>query len=146
MWSAILISITSNDYTKSINMKRVIMYVSLIVIIGILLSGCYRDIIKPELAIDADGPPQPVAFKTELVPIFNTSCALAGCHVPGAHKPYLATDISYQQIVNGGFVNIALPKESILYKAVNGEMAQYIPAKADRQKVYDWIRNGAPNN
>lgn len=127
-------------------MKRIILYVGTIVIAGLLLSGCYKDIIKPELVADPDGPPQPVAFKTELAPLFSTNCALAGCHVSGAHKPYLATDLSYQQIVNGGFVNIALPKESILYKAVNGEMAQYIPSRADRQKVYDWIRNGAPNN
>jgi hypothetical protein len=110
------------------------------------LAGCYKDIIKPELASDPDGPPQPVSFKNELAPMFNTNCALAGCHVSGAHKPYLAPDISYQQIVNGGFVNTALPKQSILYKMVNGEMAQYVPTTADKQKVYDWIRNGAPNN
>jgi hypothetical protein len=29
---------------------------------------------------------------------------------------------------------------------INGEMKEYIPSAADRQKVYDWIRNGAPNN
>lgn len=127
-------------------MKRLVMYASLVVLLVMVLASCYKDIIKPELAADPDGPPQPVSFKTELAPLFNTNCALAGCHVSGAHKPYLATDISYQQIVNGGFVNTALPKESILYKMINGEMSQYIPAKADRQKVYDWIRNGAPNN
>lgn len=127
-------------------MKRIVIYATLVMAIGIFSVGCYRDIIRPELAADPDGPPQPVNFKTELVPVLNTNCALAGCHVSGAHKPYLATDQSYQQIVNGGFINIALPKESILYKAVNGEMAQYMPSKADRQKVYDWIRNGAPNN
>ena len=127
-------------------MKRIVIYATLVFIVMIGLASCYKDIIKPELAADPDGPPQPVSYKTELAPLFNTSCALAGCHVSGAHKPYLNTDISYQQIVNGGFVNTALPKESILYKMVNGEMAQYIPAKADRQKVYDWIRNGAKNN
>jgi len=109
-------------------------------------AGCYKDIIKPELASDPDGPPQPVSFKNELAPLFNTNCALSGCHVSGAHKPYLPADVSYSQIVNGGFVNTALPKESRLYQMINGEMAQYIASKADRQKVYDWIRNGAPNN
>ena len=29
---------------------------------------------------------------------------------------------------------------------INGEMQQYIPSAKDRQKIYDWIRNGAPNN
>ena len=127
-------------------MKRTIIYTGLILAIIIGLSSCYKDIIIPQLASDPDGPPQQVSFKSELAPIFATNCALAGCHVSGAHKPYLTSDISYQQIVNGGFVNTALPKESILYKMINGEMAQYISSSTDRQKVYDWIRNGAPNN
>ena len=127
-------------------MKRSVKYASLIILLLMVLAGCYKDIIKPTLATDPDGPPQPVSFKNELAPLFKTNCALSGCHVSGAHKPYLTTDISYAQIVNGGFVNTALPKESRLYQMVNGEMAQYIPSKTDRQKVYDWIRNGAPNN
>ncbi len=127
-------------------MKRSVIYACMVIALVTGLASCYKDIIKPELASDPDGPPQPVSFKNELAPMFNTNCALAGCHVSGAHKPYLATDISYQQIVNGGFVNTALPKQSILYKMVNGEMAQYVPTAADKQKVYDWIRNGAPNN
>ena len=127
-------------------MKRSVIYACMVIALVTGLASCYKDIIKPELASDPDGPPQPVSFKNELAPMFNTNCALAVCHVSGAHKPYLATDISYQQIVNGGFVNTALPKQSILYKMVNGEMAQYVPTAADKQKVYDWIRNGAPNN
>ena len=127
-------------------MKRLLIYSGLVLFVGIGFTGCYKDIIKPDLAVDPDGPPMAVSFKNELAPIFNTSCAVAGCHVSGGHKPYMATDISYQQIVNGGFVNTALPKESTLYKMINGEMQQYIPSAVNRQKVYDWIRNGAPNN
>ena len=127
-------------------MKRLFIYTALLLALVMGFSSCYKDIIKPELADNPDGPPKQVSFKTELAPLFNTSCAKSGCHVTGAHKPYLETDISYQQIVNGGFVNLALPKESILYKNIYGEMAEHIPSKTDKQKVYDWIRNGAPNN
>ena len=127
-------------------MKRPVKLLILMMGIVIGLASCYKDIIRPELTVDPDGPPQPVSFKNELSPLLNSSCALAGCHVTGGHKPYLSPDISFQQIVNGGFVNTDFPKESILYKMINGEMAQYIPSTADRQKVYDWIRNGAPNN
>ena len=55
--------------------------------------------------------------------MLNAKCA--HCQVamfPGAHHPYMTADISYQQIVNGGFVNTLIPKESILYKMINGEM------------------------
>ena len=127
-------------------MKRLIKYTGLLLFVALLVSGCYKDIVIPQLAVDPDGPPQPVSFKTELAPLFNAKCTDAGCHVTGSHKPYLTSDLSYLQIVNGGYVNTALPKESTLYKFVYGEMAQYIPAASDKQKVYDWIRNGAPNN
>jgi hypothetical protein len=129
-------------------MKRLLIYAGLMLTLGVIFTSCYKDIIVPVLASDPDGPPQPVSFKTELAPLFNTSCTDAGCHVSGAHKPYLTLDVSYQQIVNGGFVNTnaGLYKTSRLYVMVNGEMAQYIPSATNRQKVYDWIRNGAPNN
>ena len=129
-------------------MKRITIYLGLIfiMIMGISLTGCYKDIIIPDAAVDPDGPPQAVSFKNDLAPIFNSKCALSGCHVSGAHKPFLPTTTSYQEIVNGGYINILVPKESILYKKINGEMKEYIPAATDRQKVYDWIRNGALNN
>src|SRR6478736_3388321 len=105
-------------------MKRILIYMGLVLTIRIGLTSCYKDIIVRKLEKDPDGPPQAVSFKTELALLFNTSCALAGCHVSGGHKPYMATDISYLQIVNDGFVNTALPKESTLYKMINGEMQQ----------------------
>jgi len=127
-------------------MKLIIIYTGLILLAGIGLIGCYKDIILPDVAVDPDGPPQAVSFKNDVAPLVNTNCALSGCHVSGGHKPYMTLDVSYQQIVNGGFVNTTLPKESILYQMINGEMQQYIPSASDRQKIYDWIRTGASNN
>jgi hypothetical protein len=127
-------------------MKQLIIYTGMFFIVSFALTGCYKDVILPAATADPDGPPQFVSYKTDLAPLFNSNCALSGCHVSGAHKPYMPTADSYLQITNGGFVNILVPKESILYKKVNGEMKEYIPSATDRQKVYDWIRNGAPNN
>jgi hypothetical protein len=130
-------------------MKRIIIYTGVIFTLIIGLSGCYKDIITPEMASGPDDlPPKQVSFQTDLAPMFNASCAVAGCHVTGAHKPYLSTAVSYGEIVNGGYVNLANPKESKLYQMITGEMAQYMPApvKTNTQQVYDWIRNGAPNN
>ena len=127
-------------------MKRA--YICILILVGLVvgLASCYRDVILPEVAADPDGPPQAVSYNNELKPLFNSSCALAGCHSVGAHKPFLTTDVSYLQLVNGGFVNLVVPKQSILYEKINGEMKEYIPSAVNRQKVYDWIRNGAPNN
>lgn len=127
-------------------MKKSLLNIVLLLVISWSLTGCYKDVIYPEAAVDPDGPPQAVSFKTDIAPMLNTKCNTAGCHASGAHKPYLATDISYNQIVGGGFVNLVVPKESIFYKEINGGMREYIPSASDRQKVYDWIRTGALNN
>lgn len=113
------------------------------VAIGAGLSSCYKDIITQS---DPDGPPQFVSFKDDLVPIFSKSCALAGCHTTGGHAPDLVADNAYKSLNNGVFVNTLLPKQSRLYEMINGEMSTYIPSPVDKRKVFDWIRNGAPNN
>ena len=127
-------------------MKQLIIYIGLILLMGIGLTGCYRDVILPEATVDPDGPAQFVSFKNDLEPMLNTKCALSGCHASGDHKPYLAAGLSYMGIVNGGFVNTIIPRESILYKELNGDMRINMPSAVDRQKIYDWIRNGALNN
>ena len=127
-------------------MKKQLLYVGLIILAVIGFAGCYKDIIKPELPKDPNAPPQPVSYKNELAPLFNANCTDVGCHVSGGHHPYMTLDVSYQEIVNGGFVNTAFPKQSILYQQIYGDMGVHIPSESDKQKVYDWIRNGAPNN
>ena len=127
-------------------MKKLIIIAGLIVIAGITITGCYTDVIMPQVASDPNGPPQAVSYKNDLSPMFATKCALAGCHVSGGHHPYLTPDVSYYQIVNGGYVNTEIPDQSILMIMLRGEMGQYMPSSSDQQKVYDWIRNGAPNN
>jgi len=127
-------------------MKRILILIVLFVAVGISFEGCYKDVNIPPTPPNSEGPPQFVSYSTELAPLFNSSCALSGCHTSGGHHPYMNTDISYNEIVGGGFVNTLVPKESILYIQINSNMQQFIPNAADRQKVYDWIRNGAPNN
>ena len=112
--------------------------------IGTGLTGCYKDVISPES--DPDGPPQSVSFREDIAPLLETKCATAGCHATNAKKPYLKADISYQALVNGGYVNTVVPKASTLYNSIYGSMAEYMPSPSDKRKVFDWIRNGAPNN
>ena len=111
-----------------------------------LLSGCYYDVITPA---DTNAPPQNVSFSGDLQPIFDQSCNKSGCHDGVAHEPDLTLSNSYNSIVAGGFINTAIPTESILYQEVKtGSMPLgSAPLSVDdTQKIYDWIRNGAPNN
>lgn len=126
-------------------MKKFIYSLFGVLLIGMFVTSCYKDIISPES--DPEGTPQSVSFKEDLAPLFQTKCTNVGCHVAGGHKPYMEKPHeTYRNIVGGGFVNKFIPKESILYLQVYGGMTEFIPSKKDKQLVYDWIRNGAPNN
>jgi len=125
-------------------MKRLLKYAGLLFFLGTGLSSCYKDVILPTTSQTA--PPQYVSFSSDLQPIFNSNCALSGCHVSGSQHPYLTPDVSYNQLTGGGYVNTVVPEQSILYQEINGDMEVHIPSATDRQKIYDWIRNGAPNN
>lgn len=112
-----------------------------------MLSGCYKDIIHP--GADPNGPPQQVSFSGELIPLFNKSCATSGCHdATPAKKPGLTADKAYTNLVSGGYINTMLPSESKLYLSIkDGSMPIGSSlTSAEKQKVLDWIRNGAPNN
>lgn len=127
-------------------MKRLLIFAGLLIGMGISITGCYKDVVLPTAKVDPDGPPQSLSFKTDIAPMLNTKCAVTGCHVSGSEQPYMATAQSYQDLVNGGFVDTLIPKESILYIKINGDMKEHIPSAVDRQKIYDWIRTGALNN
>lgn len=124
-------------------MKRLLIYAGLLFFTSVVLVSCYKDVILP--AVVSTKPPQYVSFSGDLQPIFTANCALSGCHVKGSQVPYLSADVSYQQLL-GGFVNTIKPEASELYIQINGNMEVHIPNADDRQKIYDWIRNGAPNN
>jgi hypothetical protein len=124
-------------------MKRILLYGGLLLFMGIGMVSCYQDVIVPETV--QEKPPQFVSYSGDLQPLWNSNCALSGCHVPGGQVPYLTEDISYEQLL-GGYVNTAVPEDSKLWIALNGIMMTHLPSADDRQKVFDWIRNGAPNN
>jgi hypothetical protein len=127
-------------------MKRLIIFGGLLFVIGIAITGCYKDVILPKAGADPNAPPVQYSFKTDIAPMLNTDCAKSGCHVAGAQAPDLETAVSYNSLVNGGFVNTLVPAQSDLYIMLNGNMQEHMPLATDRQKVYDWIRTGAINN
>jgi hypothetical protein len=125
-------------------MKRVLFFGGLLFFLGVTAVSCYQDVIIPPSV--QEKPPQFVSYSSDLQPLWDKNCALSGCHVPGGQVPYLTADVSYDQLVGGGYVNTAKPEESTLWTALNGIMSSHLPNPDDKQKVFDWIRNGAPNN
>jgi hypothetical protein len=125
-------------------MKRVLLYGGLLLFMGIGIVSCYQDVILPPASSTA--PPQFVSYSGDLQPLWTSNCALPTCHVPGGQNPYLTEGISYDALIGGGYVNTVVPEDSKLIIAINGIMLSHIPNAADRQKVTDWVKNGAPNN
>ena len=128
-------------------MKQKIFFSMLLFLLASGFTSCYKDIISP--GQDPSAPPQAVSFSGDLVPLFVTNCAGSGCHdaVP-AHRPSLTPANAYNAIVNGGYIDILVPANSILYGEVkSGSMPPSGALRtSDIQKILDWVRNGAPNN
>jgi hypothetical protein len=127
-------------------MKRLIIFGGLLFVIGIAITGCYKDVILPKAGADPNAPPVQYSFKTDIAPMLNTDCAKSGCHVAGAQAPDMETAVSYNSLVNGGFVDTVIPSQSVIYQMITGNMEEHMPLATDRQKVLDWIRTGAINN
>ncbi len=129
-------------------MKYLHVYILFFVFLMLSINACYYDN-PPEIAPIE---PEDVSFDTHLIPIFNSSCNTAGCH-DGSREPDLSPDVAYNRLLEGGYVNLAVPEESILYKSVEFESgASGMPPggpqlpEIDRIVILTWIQKGAPND
>lgn len=81
---------------------------------------------------------------TQVKTIFQTSCA--SCHGPGTKNGGIDNILVRDNLVRDGFINIAKPDQSKLYKAVFTDKMPLVGTKltADQKKVIlDWISAGA---
>lgn len=104
------------------------------------LSGCYYDHVLPA-QVEGD-----ISYAQEIQPIFNSKCT--SCH--GGTSPAIGLDLeaanSYNNLINGNFINVSDPVNSLLYVKINsGSMAIYA-SDLDRATILKWIEEGAKNN
>ncbi|MEY4193418.1 MAG: hypothetical protein RJA00_1649 [Bacteroidota bacterium] len=88
-----------------------------------------------------------ICFERDILPIFNSKCAMSGCHDAGtAAEGY---DLSnYSKIVGDGIVKGKPGKSEIYEEIEDGEMPpKGYPKLSDTEKqlIYDWIADGAKN-
>jgi len=115
-----------------------------------ILTGCAKTttvVIEPPVATDT----ATMSFSADIQPIFNTSCALAGCHVAGAHAPNLTQGVAYQALTDGGYVIASDPNNSQLMLWLTGKKSPVMPLGSGpdpeiNAKIYAWISQGALNN
>ena len=93
-----------------------------------------------------------VSLATDLIPIFEKSCSISGCHNSGGLKPDLTVDKIHSTLISGNYVNLATPESSELYLWLTGKKAIPMPVGAANnpsninQLVLAWIKQGAKNN
>lgn len=110
--------------------------------------GCYKD--KTVVSDTGEDITRPVSFVSDIIPIFNSSCNLSGCHSPGGKSPDLTSANAYTSLTNGGFVNTGDPQTSELYQWMTGKRGTPMPVSGINKDynalVLAWIKQGAQNN
>lgn len=88
-------------------------------------------------------PSVPISFATDMQPFFNARCV--SCH--GNVQPNLEENKAYNNLIQGGYINLATPENSLLYTKINvGGSMEGFANSAERQMTLLWIEQGALNN
>ena len=116
-------------------------------LIMLLLIGCYKD--KTVIFDTGVEITRPVGFTSDIIPIFNKSCSLSGCHVAGSKVPDLSSVNAYTSLTVGNYYNTATPESSTIYLWMTGKKATPMPTEGINKDynalVLAWIKQGAQN-
>ncbi len=111
------------------------------------IQACYYDDFLPK---DDSAEVGTVNFNSDLIPIFNASCNLSGCHSTGGKKPNLSPSNAYTSLINGGYINKSAPENSLLYQWMKGLKGTPMPVSGSNAtynaKVLAWLKQGALND
>jgi len=97
--------------------------------------------------------PDTVYFVQQVLPIFQSSCAMSGCHDAGSANEGIILD-SYANIINTGGINVSNPTDSKIYEAmVENDPEDRMPpppaapmTSEQLSLISKWIVQGAKNN
>jgi hypothetical protein len=130
--------------------KRIIVLASIFTVILIVLQSCYD---ATTLVIDNNpAVTKAVSFKNDLIPIFDKSCNMAGCHITGGKQPDLTESKAYSSLIVGSYVNVNVPEQSVVYLYLTGKKTPQMPLGAANNPsninnlMLAWIQQGAKNN
>jgi hypothetical protein len=112
---------------------------TLIVLTGVLLLlvvSCEKYIIPPPEV------PQGVSYSADVQPIFDDKCV--SCH-SGGIPPDLSAEFSYDELIDGGYVDTDDPESSELYQKLQGTHSSRA-TEDEKAIILGWIIEGAQNN
>jgi hypothetical protein len=131
---------------KCTAMRKIKLMSALLVTTCIILSACYKNrtvLIEPEVT-------RTVTFSKDIIPIFNTSCNMSGCHNAGGIVPDLSQQNAYNALINGNFIDKTTAEKSVLYLKMSGNKGTPMPVSGVNYDyaamILAWIKQGAENN
>ena len=127
--------------------NKIIWIGSLLGMLMLIMNACYYDEVLPQESVGDVGE---MSFSADIIPIFNASCNVSGCHNKGGQKPDLSAENAFNTLTNGGYIDKATPESSSLYLWMTGKKGTPMPVSGSNAtynaKVLAWIEQGAHNN
>ena len=106
----------------------------------VILAACTQyEIPAPECPEDL---PTGVSYANDVQPIFDQNCVM--CH-SGDQAPDLSPGWSYDELMDGDYVDTDFPCSSILYTKLS-EGHNNVPTEDDLLTILGWIDEGAQDN
>ncbi|MDP3002880.1 MAG: hypothetical protein Q8N38_07120 [Bacteroidales bacterium] len=131
------------------NINKAIAY-TLFAMSILIITGCYKvTTLYPETDSLVNNE---ISFVSDIIPVFNQTCSISGCHSSGGTIPDLTASKAYTALVNGGYINLADPKNSKLYLRLSGKITPAMPLSGPNNPsninalVLTWITQSAKNN
>lgn len=81
---------------------------------------------------------------SDIQQIFNNKCT--GCHDGVTASPVLTEGNAFNNLTSGQYIDIANPEASTLYVKMKSSSHSLYSSSGDRNKVLQWIQDGALNN
>ena len=126
---------------KMKTLNNTLKFLSILLITGGLYS-CEKSYYEP---IVTPGPPVEVSFSNDIQPYFDTKCT--SCHNGSGIPLSLLSGVSYDNLINGGYVDLTTPSNSSIYtKVLVGESMEQYASPSERTMTLNWIEQGALNN
>jgi hypothetical protein len=128
-------------------MKKISSYIVLfsLGLLVIATVSCERDYYVP-----FDREISDVSFSEDLIPIFDASCNMSGCHSTNGVPPDLTEENGYDDIYNTNMVDLANPEQSILYLRMIDAQSPMptwgLLTNGEPETVLVWIEEGGLNN
>lgn len=121
--------------------NRFSVFLSGIILILILISSCEQVVYPPPDLPDAG---DTISYSLAVQPIWDKKCV--DCHNEDeGRKPYLNPEVSYDELISGGYIDTANVESSELLQTLNGSHKPRV-SDLDRQIISIWISQGAKNN